>query len=95
MILNYLFTGFIFSSILILIFFVAKVMLEMLSSKRIAFKTYSALHEYYLSENALFLKNKKKLQLIDDFHKTLFNRLFKITSDLLLMQKLIFEIRIK
>lgn len=95
MILNDLFTGFIFLSVLVIICYGVKVIFEIFRSKKIAFKTYSALCDYYSTENLIFLKNKEKLQLIDDFHKILFNRLFKITSDLLLVQKLIFETRIK
>ena len=47
-----------------------------------------------LLENSLVREGKKntlymnKLNLIDQFHESLFNRLFKITREILLLQKL-------
>ena len=43
-------------------------------------------HEHLKLQN-----NNDKVLLVEDLHKSLFNRLFKITRDIILMQKLIFE----
>ncbi|MDP5157040.1 MAG: hypothetical protein NWQ07_00505 [Flaviramulus sp.] len=58
-------------------------------------KSLITLNNNVKNEAIKFEKNRDKLQLVDDLHSSLFDRLFKITKDVILVQKFIFETNIK
>lgn len=54
-------------------------------------KTCDVLQENILHEHFKLQNNNEKILLLEDLHKTLFNRLFKLARDIIFLQKLIFE----
>ena len=81
--------------VLVFIFLIIKVIIRTVYLKRIVNKSYMALQKNIDREQYRLQRNSGKIQLLEDLHKTLFNRLFKITRDIILLQKLIFETQIK
>lgn len=92
---NYLFVRAIYTLVLILILFVIKTVVHGISLKKTWDENCIVLQKNLVTEQIKLDNNKEKLQLVEDLHKTLFNRLFKITRDIIIMQKLIFETHIK
>lgn len=92
---NYLFIWVIFIPVLVLMIYVVKTIYDTSHLKKTINNNFIVLQKKILHENAKLEKNREKLLLVEDLHQTLFNRLFKITRDIILLQKLIFETRIK
>lgn len=88
---NYLFIWAIYALVFVLTLFVIKAVFQTTHLKKTANKNYLILEENLLQENSKLEGAKQKVLLIEELHKTLFNRLFKITTDVILMQKFIFE----
>lgn len=53
------------------------------------------LQKNIFDENLKLQTTKEKLLLVEDLNKTIFSRLFKVTRDIIVMQKLIFETYLK
>lgn len=86
-----IFSVIIFILILVLLFFVIKVFTEIKKDKKKGLVTYNKINGLLKSEA---FKNKQISQhmvLANNLQATLFKRLFKITKDLLLVQKLMFD----
>ena len=92
---SHLFTFGIYLVVLVLIFFIVKTVFVTISLKKMAYKTYGVLQENISQEHFKFQNNSEKMLLAEDLYKTLFYRFFKITRDIISMQKLIFETYIK
>ena len=90
-----LFIWVLFLLVSLLLMCIAKTIFHTKLLKKSINKNYRVLQENLFYENYKLEKNCEKLQLVEDLHKTLFNSLFKITRDTILMQKLIFETYIK
>lgn len=88
---NYICIWVIYLLVFILMLFIIKTIFKTLHLKYVATKNYLVLEENFQLEYKKLEYNNHKVQLLEDLHQTLFNRLFKITRDIILMQKLIFE----
>ncbi len=78
-------------SIFFLALLVIKTMLHTHTLKKTAKQTCSILERQVAMKTKILYKNSQNTILMDGLHQSLFNRFFKITQDLLLVQKFIFE----
>lgn len=93
MVFNVLFNITVIILIIVLLVFIIKVYLNTQKDIFIANKQFENITDLIKAET---LKNKltsQKIILINDLHNSLFKRFFKITKEILLLQKLIFETR--
>ena len=89
--LNLFFNWFIIVLVGVLIFFNIKTYIETLQSTKKSKQTYSKLVNDFVNEEKKHEINSQNLILLDELHNDLFNRLFKITRDILLTQKIIWN----
>ncbi len=82
---------FLFALIVVLILISVKMVVNNLNLNKLADIYYENLSKKLKAERKLFEKNSQKIILIDDLNEALFKRLFKITKELLFVQKLIFN----
>jgi hypothetical protein len=87
--LNLFFNCFIIILIGVLIFFNIKTYIDTIQSTKKSKQSYSKLVSDFMSEEKKHEINSRSLILLDELHNNLFERLFKITRDILLMQKII------
>jgi len=92
---NYVFIWVIYALVFVLVLFVIKTIFQNKYLKKAAIKSELILQENLFQESNKLEKAKQKLLLVEDLHHTLFKRFFKITEDILLMQKFMFEIHTK
>ena len=94
---SFIMMDFDFFSLLIYLFivvsvaFVVKAYLDTQTIKENTYKNYLLLQEQFVLEKSKSKVNIEKLQLADNLYGLLFKRLFKITKEFLLLQKLIFD----
>lgn len=86
---NLFFNWFILTLIGVFGFFNIKTYTEIRRINKIAKQKYSRLESDFAYEEKKHEINSQKIILLDELSKNLFNRLFKITRDILLMQKII------
>jgi flagellar biosynthesis/type III secretory pathway M-ring protein FliF/YscJ len=86
-----LFLVVIYILVFILMFFVVKTVFQNMILKKAMIESSFSLEEKLIKEQVKLANNKEKLLLVEALHETLFDSLFKITRDIILMQKLIFE----
>lgn len=89
--LNLFFNWFIIVLIGVLGFFNIKTYIDTIWSTKKSKQTYSKLVSDFVNEEKRHEVNSQNLILLDELHNDLFNRLFKITRDILLMQKTIWN----
>ena len=89
--LNLFFNWFIIVLIGVLGFFNIKTYIDTIRSTKKSKQTYSKLVSDFVNEEKKHEINSQNLILLDELHNDLFNRLFKITRDILLMQKMIWN----
>ncbi len=82
---------FLFALIAVLILISVKMVVNNLNLNKLADVYCKNLSKNLKAERKLFEKNSQKIILIDDLNEALFKRLFKITKELLFVQKLIFN----
>ncbi|GAA4893003.1 hypothetical protein GCM10023311_16820 [Flaviramulus aquimarinus] len=75
----------------VLLAFIVKAYWDTQAIKENAFRNHLLLEEQLVLENNKSKMNIEKLYLSDNLQKSVFKRLFKITKDILLLQKLIFD----
>lgn len=92
---NNLFILGIYLLVLVVVFCIIKVVFYLISEKKTENKTYFQLQKNIIQAQSKLQTNHEKVQILEELHTTLFNRYFKITRDIILMQKLIFEIHVK
>ncbi len=92
---NNLFILGIYLLVLVVVFCIIKVVFYLISEKKTENKTYFQLQKNIIQAQSKLQTNHEKVQILEELHTTLINRYFKITRDIILMQKLIFEIHIK
>ena len=90
-----LFTFGIYSLVFVLVFCIVKTIIHTISKKKQKNDTCFQLQERIMIAQLMLQNNNEKIQLVEYLQKTLFNRFFKITRDIILMQKLIFETHVK
>lgn len=90
---NSLFTFGIFLMVFMLLFYCAKTIFDTQFLMREFHKTDVAFQEKIVHEHLKLQNSNQKIQILDSLHKSLFQRLFQITRDIILTQKLIFENR--
>ena len=88
---NLLFIWVLGIGILILVAITIKTILETRDLKSMAKQQCTVLEMRLEIETQKRNKNNENIILINDLHQTLLSRFFKITQEILLMQKLIFE----
>lgn len=88
---NLLFNSILILLIVVLILFIIKSFLNIIYINKVGKKNLVLLENEYKIEAAKLKINNQKILLLDRFYNTLFNRLFKITHDFILIQKLIFN----
>ena len=93
--LNNLFIAFIYLVVLVLLFCLIKTVYCSVSNQKMHRKICFQLQEGLIQAQNKLQTNNEKIQILEDLQTTLFNRFFKITREIILMQKLIFEIHIK
>lgn len=79
---------FLFSLIGFLIIICIKIIINSLFLNKLVDRNYETLSNHLHIEMESFEKNKEKIELVDQLHQTLFNRLFQITRELLVFQKM-------
>lgn len=89
--LGVLFVCLIYLVSIMLVIFCVKVLFKSIALKRLAKEKDKLLQETLISENLKFKRNNENILMIDNLNNILFNRIFKITQDVLLVQKFIFE----
>lgn len=82
---------FLFAVIVVLIVVSVKMVVNNLTLNKLADRDYKILSDNLKIEMESFEKNSQKIIVIEDLNETLFKRLFKITKELLFLQKLIFD----
>lgn len=87
--LNLFFNCFIIILIGVLIFFNIKTYIDTIQSTKNSKQSYSKLVSDFVNEEKKHEINSRSLILLDELHNNLFERLFKITRDILLTQKII------
>lgn len=92
---NNLFILGIYLLVLVVVFCIIKVVFYLISEKKMNSKICFQLQKNIIQAQSKLQTNHEKVQILEELHTTLFNRYFKITRDIILMQKLIFEIHIK
>lgn len=92
---NNLFILGIYLLVLVVVFCIIKLVFYLISEKKMENKTYFQLQKNIIQAQSKLQTNYEKVQILEELHATLFNRYFKITRDIILMQKLIFELHIK
>lgn len=92
---NFLFTFGIFVTVAVLIVFIIKTLFQTSFIKQSCSVSLHKLEENIVLEQVKLQHNQEKVALVEEAHKTLFNRFFKITTDIILLQKLIFELYTK
>jgi cytochrome c biogenesis protein ResB len=93
--INNLFTIVIYLLLIVLVYCLIKTVFHLITEKKMDSETYFQLQENIIKAQHTLQDNKEKIKILEELHTTLFNRCFKITRDIILMQKLIFEIHIK
>ncbi len=92
---NNLFILGIYLLVLVVVFCIIKVVFYLISEKKMNSKICFQLQKNIIQAQSKLQTNHEKVQILEELHTTLINRYFKITRDIILMQKLIFEIHIK
>ena len=87
--LNLFFNCFVVVLIGVLVYLNFKAYIDTIRSTKHFKQTYSKLASDFLNEEKKQVINSQNLILLDEIHDDLFKRLFKITRDILLMQKTI------
>jgi N-acetylneuraminic acid mutarotase len=87
MLLNSLFTAVIYFLISILIICIVKVYMNTFSLNKKSELEYLKLVNHFTLEKEKHKINNQKILLIEGLNKSLFNRLFKIINELILLQK--------
>ena len=82
---------FLLALIIVLILASVKIFFNNLNYNKLVGGDYKILSDNLKIEMDSFQKNKEKVELVDQLHETLFNRLFQITRELLLVQKMMFN----
>lgn len=83
----------IFILIFVVIVFIIKVYYESEKNKELSKKHYQKLNIVLKNETSKSYVISEKIALLESLHESLFKRLFKITQEVLLFQKLIFDSR--
>ena len=92
MIMSFDFFGIlIYFLLVVLLAFVVKAYLDTQLIKENKNRNYLVLQEQLLIEKEKCNVNTEKLRLADNLQNSLFTRLFKITKEIILLQKLIFD----
>ena len=81
----------IFFTVAVIIGFIIKAIFTTRSIQEQGVQNYSVIKEHYAIENSKIKKNTEQLILVNRFQETIVLRLFEITKELLLAQKLIFD----
>lgn len=85
------FSIFIYLLTITLIGFIIKVYKNTHIIKEKGSQKHMLLEKQYVLEKSKSGMNTEQLKLVDNLHQSLFNRLFIITKEILLLQKLIFD----
>lgn len=88
---NFLFNAILLVLIITLIVIVIKQLFNLQALDKVGKQQYAILKIQLEKEKLKYVANSKKLSVVDELNKMLINNLFKITKDLLFMQKLIFD----
>ncbi|ALJ06085.1 hypothetical protein APS56_13505 [Pseudalgibacter alginicilyticus] len=88
--MQFIFSGVIYLLILILSFFIARISFNILQLNNMVEKRCVSLKREIYEEAQKHQFYANQILLIEDLNESLFNRVFQITKDFILMQKLIF-----
>ncbi|WP_372753563.1 hypothetical protein [Mariniflexile sp.] len=77
--------------IVVLVFVIIKTIFQNIFLNKIANKSYAQLREKIAQEQLKLQINNERILLVEELHITIFNRVFKIARDIILVQKLIFD----
>lgn len=88
---NLLFIGFLYVLISILVMFSIVIYKNTRSLNKTIKQEHTFLMENLRIEKVILENNNQKVILVDHFNETFFDRIFQITKELLLLQKMIFE----
>lgn len=87
--LNLFFNYLILIFIVLFVFFAIKSYAETLQTAKTAKQTYSRLLRDFVNEEKKHKINSQNIILLDELHSIMFKRLFKITRDILFIQKIL------
>lgn len=88
-----LFSLTVYSIVFLLLALICKVYIDVKKSSIISNERFNDLNKLIKAEDEKNQQIYQKLVLVNNLHESLFNRLFKITNDILLFQNLIFDNR--
>lgn len=88
---NLLFIGFLYLLIIVLVMFSIIIYKNTRSLNKSIKQEHTYLMQNLKIEKVILENNNQKIILVDHFNETFFNRLFQITKELLLLQKIIFK----
>lgn len=91
MLFNNLFTFAIYLLVLISVSVIIKIIFQTITENKIENNKYVLWEERIASEQLKLKQINYKIELLNQLQESLLNRFFKITRDIILMQKLIFE----
>ena len=91
MIVNQLFTYLIFSLLLVVIVMIIKAILNIISFKLKANNRYVELKEHLKVSSLKLKNNNQSVLLVDEFNKTLIDKIFKLSNEIIELQKFIFN----